>query len=126
MFYTYAKHYGNKILYRGISSNGKRQTTRNDFQPTLFVKSDKPTEYKSMFGESVSPIKFNTNTEASEFIDNYSDVSNFPIYGQSDWCYQYLTEKFPEEVQWDQTKIKIFSLDIETTTENGFPEVCNP
>ena len=125
MFYTYAKHYGNKILYRGISPNGKRQTSRNDFQPTLFVKSDKSTEYNSMFGESVSPIKFNTNKEASEFIDNYSDVSNFPIYGQSDWCYQYLTEKFPEEVQWDQSKIKVFSIDIETTTENGFPDVFN-
>lgn len=126
MFYTYAKHYGNSILYRGISANGKRQTTRNNFQPTLFVKSDKPSEYRSMFGESVSPIKFSNNKEASEFINTYSDVSNFPIYGQSDWCYQYLTEKFPSEVPWDQSQIKIFSIDIETTTENGFPDVFDP
>ena len=126
MFYTYAKHYGNKILYRGISANGKRQVARNDFQPSLFVKSEKPSKYKSMFGENVSPVKFNTNKEASEFIQNYSEVSNFPIYGQSEWCYQYLTEKFPSEIQWDQSQIKIISLDIETTTENGFPDVFNP
>ena len=126
MFYTYARHYGNKILYRGISANGKRQTSRNDFQPTLFVKSDKPSEYKSMFGESVSPVKFPTNKEASAFIDNYSEVSNFPIYGQSDWGYQYITAKFPEEVKWDQSLIKIISIDIETTVNNGFPDVFNP
>ena len=126
MFYTYARHYGNKILYRGISPSGKRQTARHDFQPTLFVKSDKPSPYKSMFGETVSPIKFSTNKEASEFIQTYSDVSNFPVYGQSDWNYQYLTEKFPGEVPWNQTQIKIISIDIETTVNHGFPDVYNP
>ena len=126
MFYTYARHYGNKILYRGISPNGKRQTARHDFQPTLFVKSDKPSPYKSMFGETVSPIKFSTNKEAAEFIQTYSDVSNFPVYGQSDWNYQYLTEKFPGEVPWNQSQIKVISIDIETTVNHGFPDVYNP
>ena len=126
MFYTYAKHYGNKILYRGISEKGNRQVSRNDFKPTLFVKSDKSSKYKSMFGENVSPVQFDSNKEASEFIQTYSDVSNFPIYGQSDWNYQYITEKFPDEVQWDQSKIKVASIDIETTVENGFPDVFNP
>ena len=126
MFYTYAKHYGNKILYRGISEKGNRQVSRNDFQPTLFVKSEKTSRFRSIFGENVSPVQFSTNKESAEFIQTYSDVSNFPIYGQSDWCYQYLTEKFPEEVKWDQSKIKILSLDIETTVENGFPDVFNP
>jgi DNA polymerase elongation subunit (family B) len=79
-----------------------------------------------MFGESVSPVKFPTNKEASAFIDNYSEVSNFPIYGQSDWGYQYITAKFPEEVKWDQSLIKIISIDIETTVNNGFPDVFNP
>ena len=112
MFYTYAKHYGNKILYRGVSKTGKRQTARHDFQPTLFVPSDKPSKYRSMFGENVSPVKFQSNTEAKEFIHNYSHVSNYPIYGQSDWNYQYLTEKFPDEVPWDQSKIKLISIII--------------
>ena len=126
MFYTYARHYGNKILYRGISEKGNRIQKSDEFSPTLFVHSDKPSEYRSMSGESVSPIKFSTNKEASEFVDNYSDVSNFPIYGQTQYNYQYLTEKFPEAIQWDQSQIKIFSLDIETTTEHGFPDVFNP
>ena len=53
MFYTYARHYGNKILYRGISEKGNRIQKSDEFSPTLFVHSDKPSEYRSMTGESV-------------------------------------------------------------------------
>ena len=66
-FYTYARHYGDKILVRGVK-NGERFTDRHDFRPTLFVKSDKPSEYRSIYGDNVSPIQFETNKEATEFI----------------------------------------------------------
>ena len=124
-FYTFAKHYGNKILVRGVK-NGQRFTSRHDFKPTMFVKADKPSEYKSMFGEAVSPIKFDTNKEASEFVNRYKDVANFPIFGQDQWGYQYLTEKYPGTVEWDSDNVEIYSIDIETTSENGFPNVNNP
>ena len=124
-FYTYAKHYGNSILFRGIE-NGKRVSGRRDFKPTMFVKSDKPSKYKSMYGESVSPIQFDSNKEAAEFAERYKEVSNFPIYGQTNWNYQFLTEKYPNDIEWDLNQIKIFSVDIETTVENGFPDVFNP
>ena len=35
-FYTYARHYGDKILFRGIK-DGKRVAAKHDFEPTLFV-----------------------------------------------------------------------------------------
>lgn len=124
-FYTYAKHYGNSILFRGIE-NGKRVSGKRDFKPTMFVKSDKPSKYKSMYGESVSPIQFDSNKEAAEFAERYKEVSNFPIYGQTNWNYQFLTEKYPNDIDWDINQIKIFSVDIETTVENGFPDVFNP
>ena len=124
-FYTYAKHYGNSILFRGIE-NGKRVSGKRDFKPTMFVKSDKPSKYKSMYGESVSPIQFDSNKEAAEFAERYKEVSNFPIYGQTNWNYQFLTEKYPNDIEWDLNQIKIFSVDIETTVENGFPDVFNP
>ena len=124
-FYTYAKHYGNSMLFRGIE-NGKRVTRQRPYQPTLFVRSDKPTHYKSMYGEQVSPIKFDSNKEAAEFVDTYKDVSNFPIYGQTNWNYQFLTENYPDDIEWDMSQIKILSIDIETTVEHGFPDVFNP
>lgn len=124
-FYTYAKHYGNKIHVRGVR-NGKRFNARHDFSPTLYVRSEKPSDYKSMFGEKISPIVFDTNKEATEFVDRYKDVSNFPIFGQTQWGYQYLTEQYPGEVQWSAEHIGIYSIDIETSSENGFPQVDNP
>lgn len=124
-FYTYAKHFGNKILVRGVK-NGERFTASHDFKPTLFVKSDKQTGFKSIYGETVSPIKFETNKEAQEFVERYKEVANFPIYGQTYWCYQYIAEKYPDTIEWDAKHIRIYSMDIETTANSGFPSVDNP
>ena len=125
-FYTYARHYGDKILVRGVDKHGGRFTTKRDFRPTLFVKSEKPSEYKSIYGDPVSPIQFETNKEATAFFDRYKDVSNFPIYGQNYYGYQYITENYPGDIQWDAKKIQVYSIDIETTSEHGFPNVDSP
>jgi len=125
-FYTFAKHYGNKILYRGIE-NGKRVSKKVPFSPTLYVPSKNESNFKSIFGDVVSPIKFDSNSEASDFVEQYKNVSNFPIYGQTNWGYQFISEKYPEkEIIWDISKILLYSIDIETTVENGFPDVFNP
>ena len=124
-FYTYAKHYGKSILYRGIE-NGKRVRRKVHFSPTLFVPSKKESPYKSMYGEPVSPVNFDSNNDAAEFVEQYKEVSNFPIYGQTHWGYQFLAENYPDEVDWDMSQVKIFSIDIECTINNGFPDVFNP
>ena len=124
-FYTYARHYGDKILVRGVR-NGERFQAKHDFRPTLFVKSDKPSQYKSIYGENVSPIQFESNKEATAFYDRYKDISNFPIFGQDYYGYQYITEKYPGDVEWDAKHIKVYSIDIETTSEGGFPNVDSP
>jgi len=124
-FYTYARHYGDKILVRGVK-NGQRYKARHDFRPTLFVPSEKQSDYKTIYGEQVSPIQFETNKEATAFFDRYKDVSNFPIFGQNYYAYQYITEKFPGTVEWDASKMAIYSIDIETTSEGGFPNVDSP
>ena len=125
-FYTYARHYGNKILFRGVDQYGGRVTAKHDFSPTLFVKTDKSSDYKSIYGEPVAPIQFETNKEATAFFDRYKDVDNFPIFGQNYYAYQYITEKYPGEIQWDAKYLEIYSIDIETTSEGGFPNVDSP
>ena len=124
-FYTYARHYGDKILVRGVK-DGRRFIGKHDFRPTLFVKSDKPSKYKSIYGENVSPVQFESNKEATAFYDRYKDISNFPIFGQDYYGYQYITEKYPGIVEWDAKNIKVYSIDIETTSESGFPNVDSP
>lgn len=124
-FYTCAHQYGSKILTRGVK-NGVRFTKRADYSPTLYVTTNKESEYKSLFGENLSPIEFEDNNAAKEFINNYGEVDNFTIYGQTNFGYQYITTTYPEDVEWDIKQLNIQTIDIETSAENGFPDVLNP
>ena len=124
-FYTYAWQYGNSILVRGVR-NGKRFTERHPFTPTLYVKSAEQSEYKSIDGQNLKAITFGDNSDCKEFLDNYSKVENYPIYGQTDLTYQYLSSVYPDELTFDMSQMKILSIDIETTAEHGFPDVENP
>jgi len=124
-FYTCAHQYGSKILTRGIH-NGVRFTKRAEFSPTLYVKSKEPSEYKSLFGEDLQPVQFSDNNEAKEFVQTYGQVDNFPIYGQTNYGYQYITHTYPGEIQWDISQLNIQTIDIETSSEHGFPDVHNP
>lgn len=124
-FYTYAWQYGNSILVRGVR-NGKRFTERHPFTPTLYVKASESTEHKSIDGQNLKPIQFGDNSDCKEFIDNYSKVENYPIYGQTDLTYQYLSSMYPNDVSFDMSQMNILSIDIETTAGHGFPDVENP
>lgn len=126
-FYTCAHQYGSKVLVRGVH-NGVRFTKRDDFSPTLFVRSKggEESKYKSLFGEDLQPIQFEDNNAAKEFVQNYGQVENFQIYGQTNYGYQYITHKYPGEIQWDISQLNIQTIDIETSAENGFPDVANP
>lgn len=126
-FYTCAHQYGSKVLVRGVH-NGVRFTKRAEFSPTLFVKAKTKEEtiHRSLFGEPLQPIEFEDNNAAKEFIQTYGKVENFPIYGQTNYGYQYITRNYPGEIQWDISQLNIQTIDIETSAEHGFPDVQNP
>ncbi len=122
-FYTFAKLYGNEVLVRGWDDEkGGHFKERVPFQPTLFLPSKKETEYKTLDGLSVSPIQPGTIRECREFINTYSGIDGTKVYGFDRFLYQFLAEEYPGEVQYDVNKIKLWSLDIETASENGFPD----
>ena len=122
-FYTNVQLINDVVLYRGYN-NGVREIYKDKFSPTLFVPSNKPTKYKTLEGQCVSPIKFDRTREAKDFLQKYEDVDNFKIYGNTGYIYQYISEMYPEdEVKFDISKIKVTTLDIEVASENGFPDV---
>ena len=106
-FYTFAKHYGNKILVRGIRDD-ERYIERHNFQPSFFVRSEKPTQYKGIRGESLEELTFDCNKEATAFREKYKEVSNFDIYGQENYGYQYISQNYQGEMDFDLSKVKIF------------------
>ena len=92
------------------------------FHPTLFLPTNKPTEYKTLDGRNVAPIQPGTMRECKEFLKTYDGVDGTKVYGFDRFLYQFLAEEYPGEVEYDVNKIKLWSLDIETASENGFPK----
>jgi DNA polymerase elongation subunit (family B) len=122
-FYTNVQLIGNQFLVRGVE-NGKRYEHRDEFFPTLFVKSKRKSKYKTLSGESVEEIHPGTVRDCRDFYKKYEDVEGFEIYGHDRYIYQYISEKYPEdEIKFDISKIKLVTLDIEVASEQGFPDV---
>ena len=122
-FYTNVQLIGNQVLVRGVD-NGKRYEFRDEFYPTLYVKSKKNTKFRTLSGEVVEEINPGTVRDCREFYKKYDEVDGFPIYGNDRYIYQYISEKYPEdEIKFDISQIKLVTLDIETTAEKGFPDV---
>ncbi len=121
-FYTNVNLVGNNLLYIGYE-NGQRIQRRFKFSPTLFVVSNQITEYKTLDGRYAKPIRFDTVGQARDFKDKYKDVENFEVHGYDRFLYQYISEEFSDEVDYDIKTLKITSLDIEVACENGFPNV---
>ena len=121
-YYTDVRVVGNNIYYRGVK-NGVRHREKITYSPTLFVPSNKQTEWKTFHGESLDPMKFNSIREAKDFLKKYKDVSNFKVYGNDRFEYPFIAENNPEEViAWDYKDLCIANIDIEVGSENGFPE----
>ena len=122
-FYTNVQMVGDHFLVRG-HENGKHFMTREKFNPTLFVPSNNKTKYKTLSGEYVEEIQPGTVRDCREFIKKYEGVENFSIYGNDRYIYQYISDRYPgDEIKFDTKKIKISTIDIETASENGFPDV---
>ena len=46
------------------------------------------------------------------------------MFGNERFIYQYISDKYPQdEVKFDISKIRLYTMDIETKSENGFPDV---
>jgi DNA polymerase elongation subunit (family B) len=114
---------GDQILIRGYE-DGKRFSNRDVYKPTMFVSSKRETKYKTLTGDYVEPVKPGTIKETREFISKYDGVDGFKLYGFERFIYQFISENYPEDqIEFDISKIKLVTIDIETKSENGFPDV---
>ena len=67
---------GNDFLVRGYDE-GVHFIDREKYSPTLYLPSNNKTEYKTLDGIYVEPIKPGTVKDCREFYKKYSDVENF-------------------------------------------------
>ena len=121
-FYTNVQLVGDNLLYLGYE-DGQRIQRKFKFSPTLFVVTDKQTKQKTLDGRYAKPIKFGSVKEAKGFIEQYKEVQNFEVHGYDRYLYQFISEEFPKEIDYEFKNLKTTSLDIEVACENGFPNV---
>ena len=120
-FYTSVQVYGSRILYRGVE-NGRKVRRKVDYFPTFFVPAKQKTEWTTIHGDYVAEMKPGNIREARDFIKQYEDVDGFVVYGNNRYEYAFIAETFPDDVDWDISKINVTNIDIEVGSENGFPE----
>ena len=125
-FYTNVFQIGNDILVRGYE-NGRHFSNREEFYPTFYVPSkSKKSGWKTLDGIDVEPVNPGTIRDCREFLDKYSSVQGFSVFGNERYVHQYISEKYPEdEIKFDANHIKLFTIDIEVAAESGFPDVFN-
>ena len=120
-FYTNIQQLGDKLFVRSVEAGERIREEIYNFQPTLFV-SDKKSKYKTIDGKPVGPLKPGSITECKDFIKLYKDVPGFELYGSTEWVQQYIYETFTS-TDYDISKVRICTIDIEVESENGFPDV---
>lgn len=122
-FYTYAKAYGNNILFKGYV-NGEQMVKKMPFSPTLYIPSNKPSEWHSLYdNKPLEPIKFDTIKEAKDFKEKYKDVAGFKVHGIDRWEYQFINENFEGDIDYNIALARILVFDIEVISDSGFPDI---
>ena len=121
-FYTSVSKDKNDIVVRGYK-DGKRVRHRiRDYEPTLFViDSSGKSKWRTYDGKCVAPIKVGNTQELNQWKEKYKEIENFPIYGYERYAQQWITENFPEEIEFDFSLFRTAYMDIEVSSEEGFP-----
>lgn len=120
-FYTSVTRIGDSIAYRGYL-NGNRVEKKIKFSPTLYIRTSKPSKWKTLEGQPVESIEFDTMSDANDFIKQYADVPNFDIYGMNNFVPQFIQKEFPREIEFNKSDVNVITIDIEVASDEGFPE----
>ena len=121
-FYTNICRYGNTILYRGYNQHGKRIYKRDtEFKPVFFTETKTPSEWTSLDGKRIAPIQMDSMRDAKQWLETNKDVAGRKIYGNAKYLQQYVTQRFPRDIQFKRECIDVGTFDIETEYDDGFP-----
>jgi len=129
-YYTNIAMRGKYILCRGFNEDGTPFERKEEFHPTMFVPSkvkfktgtQKKTDYRTLDGVYVEPINPGNIPDTREFVNKYQDIKGFDIYGNTDFVYQFIGDNYKGEIDYDFSKIKVATIDIECESEYGFPK----
>jgi DNA polymerase elongation subunit (family B) len=124
MFYTNFHLQRNDLLLRGVEGDGKRFKQKIKLNPYLFVPSNnkQPSDFRTLDGKIVDKINFDSVSDTKDFVERYSEVDNFRIYGSQNYAYVYINDVYNGVIDYNPTKIVVANIDIETEVTKGFPD----
>ena len=124
-FYTNLVLLGDDILYRGYE-HGQRVQYRERSSPVLFFvpkAQSKETKFKTLDGRRAYAKHFSGAREAREVLKQYENTDGLEVHGYERFLYQHINQKFPTDIDYNMSMMKIYTIDIEVACENGFPDV---
>jgi DNA polymerase elongation subunit (family B) len=111
------------MLYVRGYEDGKRFQDQIEYQPYVFVNTPVESDFKSLDGVNVRKFYPGNMRDANEFIEKYKNVKGHSVFGIQSFEYQYINDNFPGEIEYDPDLISVVTLDIETDSEGGFPNI---
>jgi len=118
-FYTNVKRRKGKLYVRGYD-HGLPYKEVIDYKPYIFVRTNEEAEYKTIYGQSVGKLQFDSIGDYYEYAKRYEGVSGHKIYGLTDFEYTYIYDNFPDEFEYDFNLLNVVSLDLETDSSQGY------
>ena len=123
-FYTNVSLHKNEFLIRGYD-NGERVQYTVPCEPWLFVPSRNGVgDYKTLDGRVVQKKQFDSIFEARNYIKEYDGVSGKEVFGMTNWIYPFINEYYPGVIDYDPKLISVTTIDIETDSSGGFPDIA--
>ena len=120
-YYTNVAIYGQNLLVRGIR-DGEEFRSKIKYDPTLYIQSATKTGFTDVYGNHLKPLPFDTMVDARNF-GKQNEETNLKVYGFPFFNSQYCIEYYPNaENDWKREEIRTFTIDIEVSSEEGFPE----
>ena len=119
MFYTNVQPFGNYIALRGIDGRGESFQKKVRYEPTLFVPSQKNSNWKTLDGKVVSPVNWGSMKEAKDAMRSYGS----DVFGVEQFQYSFISDTYSGMIDYDMSKVKIAYIDLECSSEHGFPNI---
>lgn len=122
--YTNVYQRGNNLYVRG-TEDGRRFSRKVDFRPTIWTEGrvkDATDKWQTLDGRTVFAIQPGSIYDVKEYLEQYSGVHGMNLYESPGHVYQWIAENHPGEIVWYPQDVQVFTIDIETTTEDGFPD----
>lgn len=118
-FYTDIVTIGSKILFRGFK-DGIRTLEEFNYSPHLFV-SDPKGDWKTLDNRPVRKVHFDSSKDMRQYQEQYKGVAGYETFGTERVLHQLVYDLFPNDIQFDRSKVNVTTIDIEVASDKGFP-----